>query len=191
MELLGIDTGSIYTGYSSITIINDEIREVSFGVHEFKESFPQRLVEASVFAQDIINQYNPQLIIAENYGYGGGFFNKEVPEIFSQFKRVFHLNNKPLVLVAPNSAKKSVTGNGKATKSQVRKSVLEYIKNVKDVIYDPKVVTSLQDHSTDSLAIIIALLKADKDSSILRELISVLKFYKIGDEYIWKLTKLK
>lgn len=83
-----------------------------------------------------IKLYNPAknrfLFVIEDYAYGRSYFNVLQPEIVGAFKylllsrnhsKIFNLAG--VVFIPPSTAKKAVTGNGRATKAEVKRAVKE------------------------------------------------------------------
>jgi Holliday junction resolvasome RuvABC endonuclease subunit len=82
------------------------------------------------------------IVVVEDYSFSSKFFRVEQAEVVGQLK-LFIVNNSNYCYVPlpPTTIKKSITANGKATKSQV-------IKKVKDLGF--KVNNS---HEADSVAV--------------------------------------
>ncbi len=69
-------------------------------------------------AKNICKHIEPNdFVVMEDYGFGGNFFNYQVPELVSMLK-LYMLKKKSnsLMTIAPNTAKKIITGKGNASK---------------------------------------------------------------------------
>lgn len=95
--------------------------------------------EATKFREDY-----PLLLVCEDYAYGGGrsFNNVLQPEIVGAIKALLADRMEAgMIFVSASTIKKTVAGNGKATKAQVKRAV-------KAAGYDTK-----SSHEADSIAV--------------------------------------
>ena len=111
---------------------------------------------------DMIEQHirktvkNGVLLVVEDYGYGGGFFNAMQPEIVGVLKaRALDKQNNlaGIVFIPPNTVKKRVTGNGDADKNKVRRAVIRAGYGGKNRGKD------MSTHSADSIALFLTYLQ--------------------------------
>jgi len=148
MRILGIDPGSVICGYGVIEIIGNNIMLLEYGVIKAKkkeEDFPLRLKEIFSRLTSVIERQLPDETALESL-----FFSKNPQSLMklSHARAVAMLASTlreiPVQEYSPREVKKSVTGNGNASKQQVEymvKSILK-IKETQD-FYD----------ATDALAV--------------------------------------
>lgn len=130
MVTLGIDPGLSLTGYAAIqadSLIVSDVRIVEAGVFRFdrKRSVSDRLVELQADLVAVIERTTPQKMCVESL-----FAHSEHPRaslVMAHARGVILLTAAkfgiPLVEVSPASVKKSVSGNGRATKAQMQYAV--------------------------------------------------------------------
>lgn len=123
MIILGVDPGTIFTGYGIINYVNGEMTPVSAGVIKIpvtKELAP-RLKVIYDELDKIIKQFKPDEFAIET-----AFYGKNVQSAMKiGYARGVSLlaavqNNLPNKEYSPREIKKSVTGNGAASKEQVQ-----------------------------------------------------------------------
>ncbi|MDR0304775.1 MAG: crossover junction endodeoxyribonuclease RuvC [Chitinispirillales bacterium] len=122
MRILGIDPGSIATGFGVIDIVSSKIRPVEYGVITLnrKEILPIRLCVIFDEIKNVISKNKPDLICVET-----PFFGKNANSAFvlGQARGVIMLSvgqsDIKFCEYSPTEIKKAVTGNGLATKEQV------------------------------------------------------------------------
>jgi len=124
MKIIGIDPGVKFVGMAfSDKTTKTVTSEDTFGVNH--------LVNLANKTVTAINEFNPDKIIIEDYGYGGRFFNVKVAEFVGMLKMKLQETIKviDITFVAPNTVKKIVTGNGKASKAEMKRSIKEIYPN--------------------------------------------------------------
>ena len=149
MKILGIDPGIGRCGWGVITIERSKLSVISYGCIETssKQEVSERLLEVYDGVLGIINKYKPDELSIEEL-----FFNNNAKTAFvvGQARGVILLaasqKNLNIGIYTPLQVKSSLTGYGKAEKSQVGKMV-KAILNLKEI---PKL-----DDTTDALAIAI------------------------------------
>lgn len=123
MIILGVDPGTIFTGYGIIKYSNGEMTPVSAGVIKIpvsKEISP-RLKIIYIELDKIIRQFKPDEFAIET-----AFYGKNVQSAMKiGYARgvsllAAEMNNLPLKEYSPREVKKSVVGNGAASKEQVQ-----------------------------------------------------------------------
>ncbi|PKL83703.1 MAG: crossover junction endodeoxyribonuclease RuvC [Ignavibacteriae bacterium HGW-Ignavibacteriae-3] len=123
MRILGIDPGTIFTGYGIIDFENNELKFVSSGVVKIPatKEMPPRLEAIYNELDKLIIQYKPDEFALET-----AFFGKNVQSALkigyargvSMLAAMHHgLSVKEY---SPREIKKSVVGNGASTKDQVQ-----------------------------------------------------------------------
>ena len=107
-------------------------------------------VEVLKYVQD---RNKVEIIVIEDYGFGGKFFNVDVAELVGMLKVMFKYHNikSKIVFLAPNTTKKCITGNGKAKKSAM-------VKGIKQILNLDKKV-KLVSHEADAIALIVTIQK--------------------------------
>lgn len=122
MIILGIDPGTLKTGYGIIELLNGNIRLISSGVIENKrvKSLPQRLKIIYDGISLLIDKYLPDELSIES-----AFYGKNVQSALklghARGVSILAAINKdiPTYEYTPREIKKAVVGNGAASKQQV------------------------------------------------------------------------
>ncbi|MHC4322361.1 MAG: crossover junction endodeoxyribonuclease RuvC [Planctomycetota bacterium] len=149
MRVLGIDPGTMVTGFGIIDDIRGKLSSVSYGTIEGrrKDSFPDRLKMMFDGLNKAIKDYKPEQIALESAFYGKNVKAAiKIGEARGVAILCASLSEIPLFEYAPTEVKRAVVGLGNAQKMQVSKMV--------------KVLLSLSEvpekyDATDALAIAI------------------------------------
>ena len=150
MKILGIDPGLNYTGWAVISASKSSISLIDFGIITPNAKHPtsNRLKQIYEILKERIIEYNPDHVAIEEtfvnkdpksalkLGYARGVALM-VPSIF----------DLPVFEYAPTTIKKTVTGNGHASKEQVE----AMIKIVMPKSYN--IITEAKDDAVDAIAI--------------------------------------
>ena len=123
MIILGIDPGSRYCGYGLIEVQNNRIQAAGCDVIKIKEnlSLPQKLTVIYKGISDVIREYRPDMAAVETIFYG-----KNIKSAFTLGHArgviLLALANSEITIneYSPREVKKSVVGNGNASKEQVQ-----------------------------------------------------------------------
>lgn len=149
MRVLGIDPGTIVTGYGVVDDASNDLSLVEYGTISSgkKDPFPDRLKKIYEGLNSVIKKHKPDCIALENVFYGK---NVKVAIKIGEGRGVAilcaALAGVPLHEYTPTAVKKSVVGVGSAQKTQVQEMV-------KVILNLPKPPESLD--SSDALAIAI------------------------------------
>jgi crossover junction endodeoxyribonuclease RuvC len=84
--------------------------------------------------------------VFENYSYGSTGHLADLGELNGMYKLVLEENGIPFDTVAPSSAKKAITGNGRATKEEVAGALKNFIINIDSFVF-------ADNDQTDSIAV--------------------------------------
>lgn len=122
MITLGIDPGTLFTGYGVIESSGKTFRAVDFGVivTDPKADMPTRLKSIYDTLQSIITTHKPLKVALET-----AFFGKNMQSALKLGQvrgaiMILAMNNRlSFSEYAPREIKKSITGNGNAAKEQV------------------------------------------------------------------------
>ncbi len=129
--ILGIDPGSITTGYGIITEERGELRCVAYGIlgASNKTSFSERLLKIGVGLQELFTQYKIHAVVIEKT-----FFAKNVDSV----TKLSHARGVCMYEAAragveiyeynPTEVKMNVVGHGRAGKDQVQIVVQQLLK---------------------------------------------------------------
>lgn len=130
MRIIGIDPGTLFTGYGIIDFERNEIKYVASGVINIpaaKEQ-PQRLKKIYDELNLLIKKYCPDEFSLETAFYGK---NVQSTLKIGYARGVSMLvgvhNNLPIKEYSPREIKKSVVGNGAASKEQVQYMVKKLV----------------------------------------------------------------
>ena len=149
MRIMGIDPGYAIVGYGTVEYINNKFYPVEFGAITTKAHTPfeNRLQEVYTGLDEVIKRAKPQAIAIEQL-----FFttNQKTVIQVAMARGVILLcaknNNIPVFEYTPLQIKQSVTGYGKAIKTQVQ----EMTKRILNLDKVPK-----PDDTADRLAVAI------------------------------------
>jgi crossover junction endodeoxyribonuclease RuvC len=131
MKILGVDPGTATVGWAVLEEENDQIKKVGFGHIKTspKKTDSDRLLEISLDLKEIIAKFKPQEAAVESLFF---FKNKKTVMEVSQSRGVILLTlaQKRIKVCSytPLQIKQSLTGYGKASKSQVQYMAKEILK---------------------------------------------------------------
>ncbi len=123
MRILGVDPGTIFTGYGIIDFDNNELQYVSAGVIKISvtKEMPPRLQTIYNDLDKLIKQFKPDEFALETAFYGK---NVQSALKIGYARGVSMLvaihNDLPIKEYSPREIKKSVVGNGASSKDQVQ-----------------------------------------------------------------------
>ncbi len=127
MRVLGIDPGLQVTGYGIIESSGDRTTVVEAGVvrSNANTEFAPRLHEIAKELDEIVGQFQPDVIAVEElYSH---YSHPITAVIMGHVRGVIFLKaaerNIPVISYAATRIKKSLTGNGRATKEQMQRMV--------------------------------------------------------------------
>ncbi|MDR3012188.1 MAG: crossover junction endodeoxyribonuclease RuvC [Chitinispirillales bacterium] len=149
MVILGIDPGTAVTGYGVVRTVNNAMSWMDAGVIVTDTSMPlcRRLLLIYDGIREKIAEYNPQRVSVEEAFYGK---NVHTTLVLGHARGVAMLaaaqHGCEVSEYSPREIKKSVTGNGNATKEQV-----EYM--VKMLLRSP--VEKMRQDAYDALAVAV------------------------------------
>jgi crossover junction endodeoxyribonuclease RuvC len=126
MRIIGIDPGSIVTGYGVVEYHLRQIKLVTCGAINTpsKKNFPERLKMIYEGICQILKDFHPQFVSIEDV-----FYAKNIQAVLKlgQTRGVVMLAAAnfeiPIVEYSPRKVKQAVTGNGAASKEQVSRAV--------------------------------------------------------------------
>ena len=123
MIILGVDPGTICTGYGIVKFVNDELTYVASGIINTPKTkeLPPRLEAIYDRLYEVINKYHPDTFALET-----AFYGKNVQSTLKiGYARGVSLlaaahNELKIFEYSPREIKKSVVGNGSSSKEQVQ-----------------------------------------------------------------------
>jgi crossover junction endodeoxyribonuclease RuvC len=125
--VLGIDPGLHRTGYAVVEYNNKDphLKEAGVLTTKEKDSLQVRLKSIYDSVQEIIEEFHPDLMVVENlYSH---YSHPLTSVIMGHARGIIFLcaahRNLPVTCYAATRIKKSVTGNGRASKMQVQRSI--------------------------------------------------------------------
>ena len=126
MLILGIDPGTIITGYGIIKVKGHDFIAIDYGC--IKPNIKMRLTDRYLFIyngiEELLEKYKPKALAVETQFVGK---NPQSAIKLGMARGVIILAAKkrgiPVFEYAPTKAKLAVSGNGRATKSEVQKMV--------------------------------------------------------------------
>jgi len=147
MKIIGIDPGSVITGIGVIEESNGTPRLVGYDALKMKSSrpMPERLKMIYDFCTKKIKQLKPDTLAIETAFYGKNIQSTlKLGQVRGAIIIAAMNMNIPVTEYSPREIKKSVTGNGAASKTDVQ----VYIKNILRM-KDDRILSD----SSDALAI--------------------------------------
>ena len=126
MRVLGIDPGTMVTGYGVVDDINGKLSHVTHGTIEGrrKDSFPYRLKLIFDGLNKVIDEYKPDSIALEEVFYGKSVKSAiKIGEARGIAILCTASANIPMAEYAPTVIKRAVVGSGNAQKVQVSEMV--------------------------------------------------------------------
>ena len=140
MIILGIDPGSNFCGYGILEIEKGKIVAAGCDVIKVKKTLtlPEKLNEIHKVISNVIDEYKPDIAAVESIFYG-----KNIHSAFTlghaRGAILLALAQKkiPISDYSPREVKKSVVGNGNASKEQVHYMVQKILNlKIKPALYD-------------------------------------------------------
>jgi crossover junction endodeoxyribonuclease RuvC len=131
MIILGVDPGTLFTGYAVLKGVNEKLEMLSCDVIKIpaKNKLPLRLKQIYDALVDVIEEYKPDEFAIET-----AFYGKNVQSTLklghARGVSILAAVNKqiPTTEYSPREVKKSVSGLGAASKEQVRFMVCSILK---------------------------------------------------------------
>jgi len=126
MRVLGIDPGTMVTGFGVVDDIRGELSSVGYGTIEGgrKNSFPDRLKMMFDGLNEVIKDYKPEQIALESVFYGKSVKAAiKIGEARGVAILCASVAEIPVFEYAPTEVKRAVVGIGNAQKMQVSKMV--------------------------------------------------------------------
>ncbi len=146
VTILGIDPGLHITGYGVIKSRGGQIKILEAGVIKTpaREDFQGKLKEIYNEMGNILDQFKPDyMAVEELYSH---YAHPKTAIIMGHARGTIFiraaLNNIPIVSYASTRIKKSLTGNGRATKMQMQRMIKSTLKLTDDV-YSPDTADAL------------------------------------------------
>lgn len=126
MRVLGIDPGTMVTGYGVVDDIKGKLTHITHGTIEGKrkDSFPDRLKLIFNGLNKVIEEYKPDCVAIEEVFYGKSVKSAiKIGEARGIAILCAASANIPMVEYAPTVVKRAVVGSGNAQKGQVSEMV--------------------------------------------------------------------
>lgn len=139
MIIMGIDPGIGITGYSLVNFIDDKFNLITSGSIQTdkKAPHPKRLAELKKDIDYLINKYNPDCASVEQLFF---FKNQKTIIPVAQARGVILLSLEehsiPMYEYTPLVVKQTITGHGRAQKSDVKFMIRNYIELEKNIVLD-------------------------------------------------------
>jgi crossover junction endodeoxyribonuclease RuvC len=146
LTVLGIDPGLRVTGYAVIRYNggSPEVREAGVLKTKDKDSFEKRLRTIYEGLDNIISEFCPDTISVEKlYSH---YKHPQTAVVMGHARGMIYLcaanHNIPVESYASTRIKKSITGNGRASKQQIQKSVKSLLR-LKEIPKPPDVADAI------------------------------------------------
>lgn len=159
LRAIGVDPGLSRSGYAVIEVLDKKCvpREWSSFSTDAKDSTPRRLQQIYRNLEKLLRKWNAQILILEDV-----YVLPKYPKAALQLGAVrgvlmlaAALENMAVLELKPTEVKMAITGNGRASKQQVEKSVRKIL------MIDEKIEP---DHAADALA--LALVGLSRSGSV-------------------------
>jgi len=132
--ILGIDPGTIYTGYCILEIINQKnVNIVDYNLIKAsgKASLNERIKYIISILKKIIQEYKPKELSLETAYYGKNPQSVlKLGRLQGAIIALSLLNNIRIYEYSPKRVKQLITGNGNASKYQVFKTINSFFNNI-------------------------------------------------------------
>ncbi|RKX22056.1 MAG: crossover junction endodeoxyribonuclease RuvC [Candidatus Zixiibacteriota bacterium] len=146
MIIIGIDPGLQITGYGVLESDSIKVRVLEAGIIKTNanDRFEDKLNEIFSEVGKVIKQYKPDYIAVEElYSH---YAHPKTAIIMGHARGTVFLqasqSKTPIASYAATRIKKSLTGNGRASKSQMRKMIKSTL-NLKDELFSPDTADAL------------------------------------------------
>jgi len=149
MIILGVDPGTIITGYGIIELNKNKISHITSGIIKLSvtKSLPEKLKIIYTELEKLIRTYKPDEFAIETAFYGKNIQSAMKIGYARGVSLLAAVNNKVLIAeYAPGEIKKAVVGRGSASKQQVA-FMIKTILNLKKL--------KMKSDESDALAIAI------------------------------------
>lgn len=149
MIILGVDPGTIVTGYGIIELNKNKISHITSGIIKLSatKSLPEKLKIIYTELEKLIRTYKPDEFAIETAFYGKNIQSAMKIGYARGVSLLAAVNNKVLIAeYAPGEIKKAVVGRGSASKQQVA-FMIKTILNLKKL--------KMKSDESDALAIAI------------------------------------
>ena len=149
MIILGVDPGTIVTGYGIIELNKNKISHITSGIIKLSatKSLPEKLKIIYTELEKLIRTYKPDEFAIETAFYGKNIQSAMKIGYARGVSLLAAVNNKVLIAeYAPGEIKKAVVGRGSASKQQVA-FLIKTILNLKKL--------KMKSDESDALAIAI------------------------------------
>ncbi len=130
--VLGIDPGVLRTGYAVVQYDKKDPQLREAGVLSTKDADLLQLRLKSIYdsIQEVIDEFHPDMVAVENlYSH---YSHPQTAVIMGHARGIIFLcaahHNLPVICYAATRIKKSITGNGRASKMQVQRSIKSIMK---------------------------------------------------------------
>lgn len=121
MRVLGIDPGTLHTGYGIVETRGDDFLHLTSGIINLEGEMPSRLLLLSRSLEALISQFNPDMVAIEDI-----FFARNAKSALKlgHARGVSMLAaaqaGLPVYSYAPAQIKRALVGNGRAQKHQIQ-----------------------------------------------------------------------
>lgn len=126
MKIMGIDLSLSSPGFA-ITDCNVPIHYENITTSPDDEWF-ERIIQIRDKVIELIDSYNPDMILVENYSFGSRYDREVLGEVHGALFYILGLRGdleKVFRVVSPTTLKSFITGNGRATKAQMVRAINE------------------------------------------------------------------
>jgi crossover junction endodeoxyribonuclease RuvC len=155
MLILGIDPGTATTGYGFVKVEGSSYEAIKWGLIETNKTVkPERRLE-SIYKQtiSILNEYGPNIMAIEKLFFATNAKTAmRVGQAYGVMLLAAAKTKTGVIEYAPGTIKKIVSGNGRADKKEVQKSVRKFLGA--DVRSKKKHKTHF-DNAADALAVAV------------------------------------
>ena len=143
--LLALDISLACTGYAVMEVSEEGLNLITSGIipTNSKNGTGERLVQIQHKLEQLKNNYQPKVVIAERGFVKNSISSKQIAKAFGVAQMVF--SELEIIEISPMTIKKAVAGSGRASKELVSEAV--------KTIY-PKIIGNLFD-VTDAIALAI------------------------------------
>lgn len=137
-HILAIDASLSCTGLAILKIVdttNFQFELVALNSIKVPQKKTDSKFQRKIDIRDVFHYFVQQYVhlidfaVFENYAFAGNGHLCDIAEVTGLMKLVLHTADIPFAAIAPKSVKKVITGNGNASKTNVKEDLRNYLVN--------------------------------------------------------------
>ena len=158
--ILAFDPGLANLGHSCLHIENDSIKMVDIDIHKQKSKvhIGKKLLKIYNHIEGLVVKFNPYVVAYEKMFFRGRSDSAaSTIKVIGMIETISEKHNIKSIGVAPPTLKKFITGNGRADKEEMKRSVnlklIDIVSGNKDNVELIMKCSSLSNHEIDAFGV--------------------------------------